>query len=351
MGCGASQPNVHCTGLLSVLSSEPYDGVKYEYSFYADVVPVKLSSRTEGHVRHVADAEQIKELMKNLVTKYEDNKRLLILHHIPLPNQKSDTRRAKTERFQGILYKKINPSSPDTEVVDAEKNGHCDAGFYDKAFEVKADTSHVIQLLHKRAANGDRFVTAALTGASLFNGFNFSLDGSKPVLQMDMIFEVPSPQVTELYSYHVEPVTVIQRMVEGTTGNRICLECDWVCEFDQHLKKGWRLIDIFADGSSKCRPSVVGTEIVKTFLWVYEKPRSEDDCTQRYEGAVIQQSTGASPENAVSIQNGAAYWESEIRRMGLEGWELACIIQNPCVQRTICKINFGNIMFFQRRLS
>ncbi|KAK6172214.1 hypothetical protein SNE40_015927 [Patella caerulea] len=320
-------------------------------------MPVKLSSRTEGHVRHVTDIDALQLQLNELTAMYRQNPplRLLILHHIPPPLDPG-TKRSSSEKFQAILYENEHPADDKeytiaVEHVDILGKIVGDGGFSDKEFEVKSNTEHVINLIHDKAKTGARFVTAALTGSSMYQGFNFSLDGSKPVLQMDFFFDTPIFLDPEMYIYLIEPVSVIQKMNEGAFGKTVRLECDWSSHFENHLRLGWRLIDIFSDGSSKSVKTNSGKEIQKTYLWVFEKPLPEGNETiARYEGLVAEQTIRTQTEKASSIVDKQAYWEDEIVQKGQDGWELACIIQNPAISRSICQVVFGNIMFFQRLL-
>ena len=141
-----------------------------------------------------------------------------------------------------------------------------------------ADTSDIMQKITHHTSRGGRLMCLQFNCAGLTRGMNFSMDRG---IGVDILFDIPRQPSEAKYAYEAisVPFSVTATMSHQSS------QCDWLGTFLSHLKRGWKLVNVFIDGSRERN----GREFTVNSIWFFEKEVSKlQDLTPIYDGVIIE---------------------------------------------------------------
>ena len=143
-----------------------------------------------------------------------------------------------------------------------------------------ASIADIIDKITRRSSEGGRLINLETNGHGVTRGINFKLTRGMGV---DMLFEIPKEATTAKYAYQIINIPFT---VTATMRHQIS-HCDWFRPFSSHLNQGWKLVQVFIDGSRER----VGSEFTVNSVWIFEKEVSkleDEDPTPLYEGVITE---------------------------------------------------------------
>ncbi|CAL1542909.1 unnamed protein product, partial [Lymnaea stagnalis] len=290
-----------------------YPGPEVQYHFVN--IDVKISTKLTFHfLSSQMVTSNVEAYYPSLAQQYNNGYRLLTFCHIPGQVNKQNKSVAMFAngipmQFQAIFCKYPDSPAKGKFHLSIEKSviqpQNVWSGIVSARSEAVTDTSHLIETIATKAQAGARLVCIELTGEEEYQA-SFNLPQKMPILGVDIFFEIPNDAPKELYIYNVvsSPVTIKYSFGMRPAPKVIC---DWQELLDKHLSLGYRLVDIFIDGtqSTQVKWCAFSTEVTKNTQWFFEKPLSQvNDNTPAYQGTVV--------EHKVKIMQGGIHGSKTI---------------------------------------
>ncbi|XP_041359233.1 uncharacterized protein LOC121375708 isoform X2 [Gigantopelta aegis] len=336
----------------------PYPGPSAEYFFLNTEVSISAHIRlfVTSNTMITTDIDNYYPL---LARKYEEGFRLLTFYRIPdVVRQKgiSLSNPTVTSPFQGIFCCYPAVQSSEWWQLKVEKstlvtqNIHKGLISFSMTQGTVSDTSHLYQTIVNNTQDGSRLVCLEMTGDLKGQGYRAARRGISPVMGVDLFFEVPTTPTMERYVYQCVPIPINVEYSISFGSSGIHVDCDWNGHLGGFLSQGWRLVEIFMDKSIQYQQHGFSSSGAHNSVWFFEKPAScIENPTPVYQGMVVDH--WMKVVGGLGGTHAKTNWEPVIQQFGSQGWELACILETPEVERAgLISIKRKMLLFFQRHI-